>query len=201
MDNSYYKKRQCCFDEHSRICDDASKSFIIHDNAYTCCFFGHRKINKTDVLRNKVYRVIEELIKDYNVHTFLFGSKSKFDDLCLNVVTELKEKYPHIKRIYVRAEYADIGDDYIDYLLKFYDDTYFPEKLCRAGRASYVERNQEMINKSAFCVVYYDKTYSPPRRKNSRKDLTGYQPKSGTKLAYDYAEKKGLKIINMIMTI
>lgn len=132
------------------------------------------------------------------MHTFLFGSKSEFDDLCLNIVTELKEIYPHIKRVYVRAAYVDINDDYTDYLLESYEDTYFPEKVRGAGRASYVERNQEMINKSAFCVVYYDETYSPPRRKNSRKDLTDYQPKSGTKLAYDYAKSKGLKIINVI---
>jgi hypothetical protein len=59
-----------------------------------------------------------------------------------------------------------------------------------AGRASYVERNQEMINKSDFCVVYYDENYAPPRRKNSRRDMTDYQPRSGTKIAYDYAVRK-----------
>ena len=149
-------------------------------------------------MQSKVYAVIEELIKDCEVHTFLFGSKSEFDDLCLNIVTGLKEKYSHIKRVYIRAAYADINDDYTDYLLESYEDTYFPERMRGVGRASYVERNQEMINKSAFCVIYYDETYSPPRRKNSRKDLTEYQPKSGTKLAYDYAERKGLKIINTI---
>ena len=198
VNNIYYKKRQCCFDEHSRICDDDNKNFIERDKTHTCCFFGHRKIKKTEALWNKVYTVIEELIRDYNVHIFLFGSKSEFDDLCLNIVTELKEKYPYINRVYVRAAYADINDDYTDYLLKSYEDTYFPERMRGAGRASYVERNQEMINKSTFCVVYYDETYSPPRRKNSCRDLTDYQPKSGTKLAYDYANKKGLKIINMI---
>ena len=79
-----------------------------------------------------------------------------------------------------------------------YEDTYFPEKIRGSGKASYVERNREMIDKSNFCVVYYDENYLPPRRKNSRRDLTDYQPKSGTKLAYDYAEKKGLKIINLL---
>ena len=59
-----------------------------------------------------------------------------------------------------------------------------------AGRDSYVERNQEMINHIKFCVAYYDENYLPPRRKNSRNDLFDYQPKSGTKVAYDYAVKK-----------
>ena len=66
----------------------------------------------------------------------------------------------------------------------------------KAGKASYVERNQEMINKSDFCVIYYDENYLPPRRKNSRRDLFHYQPKSGTAVAYDYAVKKKKKIIN-----
>ena len=197
MDNIYYNKRRCCFDEHSRICDDDNKNFIEHDKAHTCCFFGHRKIKETEVLKNKVYTVIEELIRDYNVYIFLFGSKSEFDDLCHELVTELMEKYPHIIRIYVRSAFQHIPDWYEESLLKHYEGTYFPEHIESAGKASYIERNQEMINKSTFCVIYYDETYSPPRRKNSRRDLTDYQPRSGTKLAYDYAEKKAMKVINI----
>ena len=67
----------------------------------------------------------------------------------------------------------------------------------KAGKASYVERNQEMINKSDYCIVYYDENYLPPRRKNSRRDITDYQPKSGTAVAYDYAVKKKKEIINV----
>ena len=44
----------------------------------------------------------------------------------------------------------------------------------------------------------YDENYAPPRRRNSRRDLTDYQPKSGTRLAYDYAVKKGKEIINVL---
>lgn len=167
------------------------------DKEHCCCFFGHRKIAETEELRDNLYAVVENLIKDYEVDTFLFGSKSEFDDLCLNIVTDLKEKYPHIQRVYVRSAYADIDESYTDYLLEMYEDTYFPEKIRRSGKASYVERNQEMINKSKYCIVYYDENYLPPRRKNSHRDLSDYQPKSGTKLAYDYAVKKELTIINV----
>lgn len=74
----------------------------------TACFFGHRTINETEGLKSKLVGIIERLIVDENVDTFLFGSKSRFNNLCLELVTEIKEKYPHIKRIYVRAEYPDI---------------------------------------------------------------------------------------------
>ena len=164
---------------------------------YTCCFFGHRKISKTPELVERLAKTIESLITDSGVDTFYFGSKSEFDDLCHKVVTELKEKYPHIKRIYVRSSFQHIPDWYEDSLLEHYEDTYFPEKIDNSGRASYVERNQDMIDHSQYCVVYYDENYLPPRRKNCRRDLTDYQPKSGTKVAYDYAKKKSKIIINV----
>ena len=65
----------------------------------TCSFFGHRKINLTDNLRQKVSEAIENLIIKYNIQIFLFGSKSEFNNLCHFIVSELKDKYPNIKRI------------------------------------------------------------------------------------------------------
>jgi uncharacterized phage-like protein YoqJ len=165
---------------------------------HTCCFFGHRKIAYTEELKAKLYNQIEELILNEKVYIFLFGSKSEFDALCLETVSKLKEKYPHIKRIYVRSAFEHITDEYKNYLLMSYDDTYFPEHIKNSGKASYVERNQEMINNSQFCIVYYDANYLPPKRKNGRRDLTDYQPKSGTALAYAYAVKKKCEIFNML---
>ena len=149
----------------------------------TCCFFGHREINETEELRTRLCGIIERLIVDEKVDTFLFGSKSRFDSLCLELVSEIKEKYPHVKRVYVRAEFPVIGDDYKAYLLKSYEDTYYPEKIMNSGRAAYVERNHEMIDNSRFCIVYYDEQNAPTTRK------------SGTKIALDYAVKKQKHII------
>jgi len=149
----------------------------------TCCFFGHRTINETEALKKKMTKTIERLITGEKVDTFLFGSQSRFNSLSLEIVTIIKEKYPHIKRIYVRAEYPFISDSYRAYLLRYYDDTYYPEKILGSGRAVYVERNYEMIDQSRFCVVYYDDLYTPPTRK------------SGTKIAFNYAVKLNRDII------
>ena len=151
----------------------------------TACFFGHRKINETEDLKSKLIEIIEKLIVGENVDTFLFGGKSQFNSLCLELVTEIKEKYPHIKRIYVRAEYPDINEQYTNYLLESYEETYYPEHIRSSGRAAYVERNYEMINKSKFCIVYYDEQNAPTTRK------------SGTKIALDYAIKHKKYIINV----
>ena len=165
----------------------------------TCCFFGHRKLadTGTEQLRKRLHKIIEELIIYNNVSVFLFGSRSDFDRLCREVVAELKERHPHIHRIYIRAEYQYINDSYEKYLLGSCDETYYSERAVNAGRAVYVERNRDMIDKSEICVVYYKDGYLPPRRKNSRRDWTDYQPKSGTRIAYDYAVRKQRKIINI----
>ena len=73
-----------------------------------------------------------------------------------------------------------------------------PEKMYTSGRASYAERNQLMIDQSDFCVVYFDENYLPPRRKNSKRDVLDYQPKSGTKIAFDYANSKKKTVINVL---
>lgn len=151
----------------------------------TCCFIGHRSINETEELKNKLTEIIERLIVEKQVDRFLFGSKSRFNSLCYETVTKLKEKYPHIKRVYVRAEYPYILDDYKNYLLAAYEDTYYPKTIIGAGKATYIKRNFEMIEESRFCIVYYNELNSPTTRK------------SGTKIAMDYATKKDKKIINI----
>lgn len=149
----------------------------------TCCFIGHREINVTDELKEKLHVVIERLIIEESIDTFLFGSKSHFDNLCYDIVTEIKKKYPHIKRIFVRAEYPYIDESYEAYLLESYEDTYFPKSVLGAGKASYVKRNCEMIDNSRFCIIYYKEDYTPKGRK------------SGTKIALAYAVRKKKNII------
>ena len=151
----------------------------------TCCFFGHRKINETSELKSKLVDIIEKLIVDEKVDTFLFGSRSRFNSLCLELVTEIKEKYSHIKRVYVRAEYPHISEHYKKYLLESYEATYCLSKIISSGKAAYIERNYEMIDNSCYCIVYYDEAATPPTRK------------SGTKIALDYAMKKSKIIINV----
>ena len=41
----------------------------------------------------------------------------------------------------------------------------------------------------------------PPKRKNGIRDMFYYQCNSGTKVAYDYSKKKGVKVINVLYGI
>lgn len=163
----------------------------------TCCVFGHRTIQGKEELKIRLNDIFEYLIVNENVDTFLLGSKSEFDDLCREVLALKKQHYPHIQRIYVRAEYPHISEKYEKYLLQSCEKTYFPDRVKNAGKAIYVERNCEMIDKSDICIVYFDKEYFPPKRKRSHRDLFFYQPKSGTNVAYQYAVSKKKKIFNL----
>ena len=81
--------------------------------------------------------------------------------------------------------------------MSFYDETYIPDKIAKAGKAAYVERNEYMIDKADCCIFYYNENYLSPLKPATRKRIFSYQPKSGTKVAYDYAVQKKKTIINL----
>ena len=132
----------------------------------TCSFFGHRDTPQTKELKEKVREIVERLILEENIDTFLFGSRSKFDELCHIVVTELKEKYPHIRRIAylckhesgclvgagmsLRKQFKEITGR--DAYVAEYEEIKRSDRVDLAGRASYVERNQWLINDSDVCL-------------------------------------------------
>lgn len=175
-----------------------------HSVFKTCCFIGHRRIEFSEEKIKEIYEFIENLILNENVKIFLFGSKSEFDDLCHRVVTELKEKYPYIKRVgyTCRSEgvlleserekwkkiYSSLGNG--KFPLLFVEEEFEYKAKYVSGRASYIERNQAMINDSDYCLFYYNKEYVPPQRKYSKRDIGYYQPNSGTAIAYEYAQRK-----------
>lgn len=160
------------------------------------CFIGHRKINDTPELRERLRCVIATLIQKGTVN-FIFGDNSEFDSLCYEAVTEFKEKNHGIKRINFRKNYESADDYTMRFLLSGFEESICPKGVGSAGRASYVERNYAMIRESGVCIFYYDENYLPQRRKNSRYDITDYQPKSGTAVAYAYAVKIKKCIINI----
>lgn len=184
-----------------------------------CCFIGHRSIELTDDLLQQLKGTIKRLILEEGVRYFLFGSRSAFDDLCHHIVTEFQNEYPHIVRVAYtrRSEYAVKAEEKAklerswasvlktEVKLKDYDAEVQSDRVYSAGKASYVERNQEMIDDSDFCIFYYNEAYHPPKRKRTNRDLSTYQPKSGTRLAYEYAVQKSKNdekvVINTFLSI
>lgn len=161
-----------------------------------CCIIGHREIENTGALRKRVRDTLLDLIR-IGADTFLFGSRSKFDNLCLETLTDIKQCYPHIRRVYVRAEYPDISEDYERYLLSVYDETFFPGSVINAGKASYIKRNFDMIDKADVCVFYYNDKYVPKNKSSFGKFILPHQSVSGTKIAFEYARSHNKNIVNL----
>lgn len=91
----------------------------------SCCFIGHRNFTYNKEYECKFENLIENLILNEKVDTFLFGSASEFDNFCYNVVSKLKNKFSNVVRIFVRAEYPIISNDYYNHLKTFYEESYF----------------------------------------------------------------------------
>lgn len=161
------------------------------------CFIGHRKVNATHELKKMLYKTIKNLI-ELGIDTFLFGSNSEFNTLCWQCVTELKQTFTIIKRIYIRASFPTIDKTYYEYLLENYEDSYFPEKVKNCGKNSYVIRNEVLIDESDICVFYYDESYSPAPSM-PHKSFLFKNKNSGTAIAYKYAKGKKKHIINLFV--
>lgn len=148
----------------------------------TCSIIGHRKIIITTLLKLKLEKIFTYLITEHSVTNFLFGSKSQFNDLCYDIITNLKQIYLNVNRIYIRAEYPKTCDSYEKYILKLYEQSYYFDENLNSSKLNYIKRNETLINKSDYCIFYYN----PENQINS-----------GTRMAYNYALKKHKNIINV----
>ena len=158
-----------------------------------CSFFGHRDTPQTEELKQKGRETVERLIVEEGVDTFLFGSRSKFDELCHIVVTELKEKYLHIQRIAYLCKHESgclvgKGRDEErrikeltgrDVYVREFEDIKKSDRVNSAGRAAYVERNYWMINDSDYSIIF----------------LRLEKQNGGTKVAYHYAKRVNVRIL------
>ena len=139
----------------------------------TCSFFGHRDTEQSEELKQKVKDIVERLIVEESVDTFLFGSRSNFDELCHIVVTELKEKYPYIRRIAYLCKHESgclVGAGMElkqrikdltgrEVYVGEYEEIKESIRVNSARRACYVERNYWMLGDSDFAIISIKKIF------------------------------------------
>ena len=167
--------------------------------------FYRRNIKLTGALAQKIHDCVECLILNCGVDTFLFGTLNTFDRFCLKIVSEFKKQYPKIKKIAYTCRNekytleSEIRSLKTSNLMKSqmkniaFDEIYDYEDKYNSGKGDYVERNKAMIDDSDYCLFYYDKNYSLPIIKKGDKLC---QVKSGTAIAYKYANSKNKAIKN-----
>lgn len=148
----------------------------------SCSVFGHSEIEVTKELEYELFATFEKLIEQ-GCKDFYFGGFGQFDELCHDVISELKKAHPHIKRIFclfdprhqrISKRPKWLKDE--DYEEVIYLDLEFDWWYQRI-----YYRNCAMIDKSDVVVFYVE-----PREN------------SGAYKAYKYAIRKKKFTINLI---
>lgn len=147
-----------------------------------CCVFGHWEIDEKEIeIEEKLKEAFIDLIEKKNVKTFFFGGFGNFDSLCYKVVTELKNKYTDLSRIYVCDDYKYIDRPWKRHVwlkARVYEEFVYFDMEYRGFYKRIYFRNCEIINHSDYGVFYIRKTEN-----------------SGAYKALLYAKKKKIGII------
>ena len=154
----------------------------------TCCFSGHRKIPSTFIsdIYIETEKAIETLIKEGYCY-FGSGGALGFDTIAAISVIKLRRKYPFIHLILVLPCLSQTRNWMLE-------DKKTYEKIKKsADKVVYVSkqytkdcmfrRNRHLVDNSSVCICYLT-------------DQSG-----GTAYTVNYAEEKGLRIINIAKRI
>ncbi len=154
----------------------------------TVCFTGHRDIPEEHALKlpSVLYEVLEKLIAQ-GAQDFYAGGAIGFDTLSALCVLDLKETHPELKLHLIlpcrnQTAYWDSASIKVyNYIQKHADTTEYISDKYYSGCMH--ERNRRLVDCSQICVAY----------------LTGGN--GGTAYTCNYAEKKGVRIINTLFLL
>ena len=149
----------------------------------TCSCFGHSDVDITNDLIERTRAEIEKAVED-GVRIFMFGGRSRFDDLCYDLVTEKKNADPqlNIKRVFCFALDKQRRKPPSWFIKKEYEALECPTKDFDYWYSAIYFRNLAMIDKSDLILFWVEE------RENS-----------GAYKTYLYAVKKHKNIVNLFI--
>ncbi|MBP3360561.1 MAG: DUF1273 family protein [Clostridia bacterium] len=110
-------------------------------------FCGHGNVQYSDEIRESLYTIIEDLIKQ-GADEFLLGGYGSFDLMAAHTVKSLKEKYPYIESVLV-VPYINRGFD-----KDLYDCSEYPPIENVPKRFAILKRNEWMVRSADVIVAY-----------------------------------------------
>ena len=142
-----------------------------------CCFCGHGKEWDLPIdIDNRIEKAIIQLVKN-GVLLYCSGGMGAFDKKCEAIIMRLKGDDKRIKLVLIIPYITKRIDDL--YKEKRYDEIVFPDLGNVHYKAAIQKRNRWMIDNSDYLLAYV-------------KNSTG-----GARKSYEYAKKKGKKIIKL----
>lgn len=157
------------------------KLFVIDK---TVCFTGHRKIplEKIKDISQRLKDTLIQLIKSGYLN-FYAGGALGFDTIAAQTVLKLKQQHPQINLILVlpclsqAKTWADSDKKVYEHIKEEADKIVYTSQEYTRGCMH--KRNRYLVDNSCVCICY----------------LT--EDTGGTAYTVNYAQKKGLKIINI----
>ncbi len=164
--------------------------FIVYNNVVntslekSCSFFGHSNISQDKEVERKLLILIEKLIVEEGYNLFYFGGFGDFDTICYKVVSALRQKYKHVKRVFCLTEEKYLSpskrpkwlqeEEYEEFIYFTLENNYWYKRI--------YFRNCEIIKRSELIIFFV---------KN--------EGESGARKALNYAIKTRKKMINIAL--
>lgn len=146
-----------------------------------CTFAGHREVYQANI-SEMLDEAISKIINTDDSFRFLVGGMGEFDGMCSSVVRRAKRKCPNKEiRLELVLPYLtqELNDNKLYYETSF-DDVVIPIELAGVHyKSAITKRNRWMVEQSDWLIAFV------------------YRDFGGAYTTLHYAEKKGLKIINL----
>lgn len=117
-------------------------------------FIGHANLCITHQLKEQICHTLETKICPHNT-TFYCGGYGAFDNICAHIVNELKVAHPHIRAVFV-SPYRNQARLQTAKESGLYDDILFAGVEKAPYHIAIIKRNEYMVDKADFIVVYVD---------------------------------------------
>ena len=161
---------------------------FIEEAEGSACFTGHRDMAESEkTVSERLFALLERLVTKEQITDYYAGSAVGFDTVAAKCVLRLKEKYPEVRLHLVlpcsneeqtRKWTANQKYEFRQILTRADSVEYTAQHQFRGCMAI---RNARLVEHATeYCICYHD-----PARK------------SGTSQTIGFAEKKGLKVINL----
>ena len=155
---------------------------------YACCFSGHRNIpsKQRTAIRNQLHTTVEQCIQN-GYRFFYTGGALGFDTMAAQVVLEHKKQFPYIRLILMlpcrtQADgWKKIDVDEYERIKSLADEVIYTAEEYKKGCMH--KRNRFLVDNSSMCICYLTKAVG------------------GTAYTVQYAERKGVCIVNIANTL
>ena len=144
-------------------------------------FAGHREVYQANIA-DRLDETISKIIETDDSFRFLVGGMGDFDGMCSSAVRRAKKNHPgkQISLELVLPYFTQELNTHKMFYETSYDDVIVPMELAGVHyKSAITKRNRWMIDKSQHLIAFV------------------YRDFGGACTTLHYAEKKGLKIINL----